>query len=181
MKIWAALSDAFRGWLNIVRGEGGWQQHFSLTFAGLATALVIFVFFALLSIAVAAIGINTPTLAGFAAGLVVQCLSILALFIGATATRRAVPTAQPLLALMVPGLYALIAYLILGTILSVFGGFALLVLWLGLGYLFYRLARMAALWSIGVSVAFAVLTMALLVGMPMTLYMLTGPVAAPAL
>ncbi|WEJ32651.1 hypothetical protein [Devosia sp. SD17-2] len=181
MKIWGALSAAFTGWMKILRGDASWQQHFAITPAGLATALVIFVFFALVSIAIAAIGINAPTLPGLAAGLVVQCLSILALLIGALVTRRAVPVEQPLLALLVPGLYGLVCYLVLGTVFSMFGGAVLLVLWLGLGYLFYRLARMAAQWSLEVSIAFAVLTMALLVGMPMTLYMLTGPVAAPAL
>lgn len=180
MKIWAALSEAFAGWMKILRGESGWQSHFALGPAGLATALVIYVFFALVSIAIASIGVNMPTLPGLAAGLVVQCLSLLALLLGALITRSAVPGRQPLLALIVPGLYALVCYLVLGTVFSMFGGFVLLILWLGLGYLFYRLARMAAQWSIGVSIAFAVLTMALLVGMPMTLYMLSGPIAAPA-
>src|SRR5690554_1232368 len=77
MKIWGALSAAFTGWMKILRGDASWQQHFAITPAGLATALVIFVFFALVSIAIAAIGINAPTLPGLAAGLVVQCLSIL--------------------------------------------------------------------------------------------------------
>lgn len=180
MKIWVALSNAFFGWLMLARGDAGWRQRFVLTHSGLVTALVLFVFFALISIALAAIGVNLPTVEGFIAGLLVQGLYIVALLVGIVGTRRAVPIAVPVLDLMVPGLYALVFYLILGTALSLLGGFALLVLWALLGFLLYRLGRMAAGWSVGVSVAFAVLTMALLVGMPMTLYMLTGPVAAPA-
>lgn len=180
MKIWAALSDAFSGWLMLARGDAGWQARFALTPAGLATALVLFVFFALLSIALASIGVNLPTMEGFFAGLLVQGLSLVALLVGVFGTRRAVPVETPVLDSMVPGVYALVFYLVLGTLLSLLGGLALLVLWALLGFLLYRLGRMAAGWSIGVSIAFAVLTMALLVGMPMTLYMLTGPVAVPA-
>lgn len=177
MKIWAALSNAFAGWLLLARGEAGWEKHFVLTAAGLATAVVLFVLFAALSIAFASIGVNLPTLEGMLAGLLVQCLSILALVLAVLGTRRAVPGDGSVLLLLVPGLYALVFYLVLGTILSLVGGFALLVLWAALGFLFYRLGRMAGQWSHGVAIAFALLTMALLVGMPMTLYMLTGPVA----
>lgn len=180
MKIWQALRSAFEGWVKILRGDAGWPTHFNLSAAGLATAIVLFLFFALLAIAFASTMVGLPTLVGVAAGLMVQALSILALLIGAIGTRRAVPTDVPLMTLMVPGIYALTAYLILGTILSPVAGIVLPVLWIGLLYLFYRLGRMAAGWNIGVSAAFAVLTVALLVGMPMTLYMLTGPVVAPS-
>ncbi|MCW5722603.1 MAG: hypothetical protein KIS86_15810 [Devosia sp.] len=180
MKIWAALSEAAQGWLLLVRGDASWRHRFALTSSGLVTALVLFVLFAVVSIAFAAIGVNLPTLEGMVAGLFVQGLSILALLIAIVGTRRAVPTEAPLLALVVPGLYALVFYLVLGTILSLLGGLALLALWAILGFALHRLGRMAGQWSLGVSIAFAVLTMALLVGMPMTLYMLTGPVAVPA-
>jgi len=179
MKIWAALSEALKGWIGIIRGEAGWERHFSLSLPGLVTALVIFVFFALLSVAIASANVGMPSLEGALAALFVQSLSILALLAGVLLTRRAVPSEAPLLRLLVPGLYALIAYLIAGTLVSLVAGVLLMALWACLAFLFFCLGRRAGNWTRGVSAGFAVLTMVLLVGMPVTLYMLLGPVAAP--
>jgi hypothetical protein len=90
-----------------------------------------------------------------------------------------VPVPVQTLGLLVPGVYALIAYLIVGTILSLIAGPVLVLLWLGLAYLLFCLGWRTEGWNIGVAAAFAVLTMVLLVGMPVTLYMVLGPVAAP--
>lgn len=179
MKIWAALSEAFKGWIAIVRGEADWARHFSISAAGLATALVLFLFFALLSIALATADVGIPSIFGLIIALIVQSLSIVALLIGILVTRKIMPGDIQLMRLMVPGLYALIAYLIAGTILSLIAGPVLVLLWIGLAFLLFCLGRQAGGWSIGVAAAFAVLTMVLLVGMPVTLYMLLGPVAAP--
>lgn len=179
MKIWAALSEASKGWTAIIRGDGDWARHFALTPASLASALVLFVFFALLSIALASANVGMPSLFGLLIALLVQSLSILALLLGILVTRRFMPGDVDLLRLLVPGVYALIAYLVMGTILSLIAGPVLVLLWLGLAFLLFCLGRQAGGWNIGVSAAFAVLTMVLLVGMPVTLYMALGPVAAP--
>lgn len=179
MKIWAALRKALAGWTGLVRGSPDWARHFSLSPAGLVTALVLFAFFALLSVALAASNVGMPDLFGALVALLVQGLSVLALVAAIFFTRKAVPGPQPFLQILVPGIYALIAYLVAGTVLSLVAGPLLMVLWAGLAALFFFLGRRAGQWSIGVSLAFAVLTMVLLVGLPMTLYMLTGPVAAP--
>lgn len=180
MKIWAALTASLAGWLAIIRGEADWQKHFALSSAGLATALVLFLFFALLSIALASANVGMPSLLGLIIAVLVQSLSILALLIGIQITRRMVPGETRLMTLLVPGLYALIAYLVLGTILSLLAGPVLVLLWAGLAFLLFCLGWRAGGWNIGVSAAFAVLTMVLLVGMPVTLYMVLGPLAAPA-
>ena len=52
------------------------------------------------------------------------------------------------------------------------------LLWLGLLYMFYRLGRAASGWTIGVSAAFAVLTVLLLVGTPIALYIMPAPTPA---
>lgn len=179
MKIWAALTAAFAGWVAIIRGEADWQKHFSISAAGLTTALVLFLFFALLSIALASASVGMPSLFGLIIAVLVQSLSILALLIGIHITRKMVPGDVPVMTLLVPGIYALIAYLVAGTILSLIAGPALVLLWIGLAFLLFCLGWRAGGWNIGVSAAFAVLTMVLLVGMPVTLYMVLGPVAAP--
>ncbi|KKB76657.1 hypothetical protein VW35_18020 [Devosia soli] len=179
MKIFAALRNAITGWVGLVRGDTDWRRFFAISSAGLTTALVLFLFFALLSIALASANVGMPSLFGLVIAVLVQSLSILALLAAIFATRRAVPTSASLFEMLVPGIYALIAYLILGTILSLIAGPVLVALWIGLAVLLFFLGRRAAEWNIGVSAAFSVLTMVLLVGLPVTLYMLLGPVAAP--
>lgn len=179
MKTFAALKEALAGWIAIIRGEADWQRHFTISAAGLTTALVLFLFFALLSIALASANVGMPSLIGLVVAVLVQSLSIVALLIGIHVTRRMVPRDVRVTTLLVPGIYALIAYLVMGTILSLIAGPVLILLWVGLAFLLFHLGWRAGGWNIGVSAAFAVLTMVLLVGMPVTLYMVLGPVAAP--
>jgi len=179
MKTFFALRNAVNGWIAIVRSDADWARHFALSAAGLTTALVLFLFFALLSIALASANVGMPSLFGLVIAVLVQGISILALLAAIFATRRSVPTEARVIDILVPGVYALIAYLIAGTILSLIAGWVLLALWLGLAVLLFFLGRRAGGWNIGVSAAFSVLTMVLLVGLPVTLYMLLGPVAAP--
>jgi hypothetical protein len=179
MKMFFALRNALAGWVAIVRGDGDWSRHFALNPAGLVTALVLFLFFALLSIALASANVGMPSLIGLLIAVLVQSLSILALLGGILATRRMVPSGGRVLDILVPGVYALIGYLVLGTFLSLIAGPVLILLWAGLAFLFFRLGQRAGGWTIGVAAAFAALTMVLLVGMPVTLYMALGPVAAP--
>lgn len=180
MKTFAALRDAVTGWIAIIRGEANWARHFSISAAGLTTALVLFLFFALLSIALASADVGMPSIFGLIIAVLVQSLSIAALLGGIFATRKMVPGAAPVMPILVPGIYALIAYLVAGTLLSFIGGPALIVLWAGLLFLLYCLGRRAGGWNMGVAAAFAVLTMVLLVGIPVTLYMVLGPMAAPS-
>lgn len=179
MKIWAALSNAFVGWVRIVRGAADWRASFSLTKAGFVTALLIFFFCAFLAIALSSTAVGMPGSVGIIMALLVQGLLLVALWLAILIIARVRKTPQPLLDLMVPGTYALIGYLIVGSLADLFGEFALVILWLGLGYLLYQLARAATSWNRGVSAAFAVLTIALLVGLPATLYMLAS-IALPA-
>lgn len=178
MKIWAALSNAVQGWIQIVRGQAGWRDHFAISKPGLVTALLIFFFFAFLAIALSSTAVGMPGSLGIIMALVVQGLLLVALLLAILIIAKVRKTPQPLLELMVPGTYALTGYLIFGSLADLFGDFALVLIWLGLGYLLYQLAVVATAWSRGVSAAFAVLTIALLVGLPATLYMLAS-VAIP--
>ncbi len=172
MKIWQILQQAFAGWLMILRGEPGWENQFRLTMPGLLTALVLFYVFAFLAIVLASFQVGVPTLGGFLDVMVVQSLWLVALLIGIFVTRNFLKSTGSALPLLIPGIYALIAYLVLGALVSIIVGILLPLLWIGLAYMFYRLGRVAGVWTIGVSAAFALLTLVLLVGLPMTLYML---------
>jgi hypothetical protein len=174
MKLWANLRDAWDGWLKILRSEAGWEAHFRLSTAGLVSALVLFYLFAFFAVMLASLQVGVPTLVGFINTMLVQSLWILALLAGILGTRYAVRTRTPVLLLLVPSLFALIAYLVLGTLVALVAGAALPILWLGLAYMLFRLGRVGGGWTLGVSAAFAVLTIVLLVGLPLTLYMLTA-------
>ncbi len=180
MKLWAALRDAGLGWIDIVRGREGWQARFGFSLGALAKALVIFFLFAFLAIAIGSTQGGMPSLPGLVANLLVQALGLVALLIGIVVTKLAVKSDAPLMELLVPGVYGLVFYLVAGSILAAISIETLAIVLLGLVFLLYSLGRAAGAWSIGVALAFAVLTVVLLVGMPLTLYMLTNPAASPS-
>lgn len=178
MNSFRALQQSVEGWIAILRGGADWRDGFRLTWAGLATGIVLFYLFAFLGVVVASFSYEVPTLTGFIATMVIQSLYLLALAIGILITRSAVKDKAALLPVLVPGVYALVYYLILGALVSLVFGPLLPVLWMGLLYMFFRLGRVGGGWTIGVSVAFAVLTVLLIVGTPIALYMMPAPVPA---
>lgn len=177
MSLWRAVERAWRGWLAILRGNQNWADHFSISVPGLVAALAIFLLSAFVSIILSALNFGVPTFDGFLGIMLVQAMGILALLFAAVTTRQAVPTPSPLLQTVVPGIFALSAYLVLGSLVSLIHGALVFGLWAGLAYMVYRLGRMAASWTRGVSAAFGCLTVVLLAALPMTLYMLMGTVA----
>ena len=160
MKSFGALQQSVEGWVSILRGEAGWQERFRLSWAGLATAVVLFYLFAFLGVVLASFSYEVPTLTEFVATMVI------------------VKDKALVLPVLIPGVYALVYYLILGALISLVFGPLLPVLWMGLLYMFFRLGRAGGGWTIGVSAAFAVLTVLLLVGTPIALYMMPAPVPA---
>lgn len=172
MKLFGALHQAVSGWIMILRGDELWREQFRFTPAGLATALVLFYLFAFLAVVLASLEVGVPTLQGFGDIMVIQSLGLLALVIGIFGTRYAVRDKGPVLPLLVPGIYALVFYLALGALTALVAAFMLPLFWLALVWLLFRLGRLAGGWTIGVSAAFAVLTVVLLVGTPISLYML---------
>ncbi|WIJ24866.1 hypothetical protein [Devosia sp. RR2S18] len=179
MKLWAALASAARGWLLILRGEEGWRAYFSLTAAGLTTALAIFAFAAFLAVGFASMSIGMPSLPGVIMAMLVLAIPIAALFFALQLTRSMLKRDEPLLPVLVPGVYALTAFLLVEGFLAMFGPVVMLS-WLALGYFLFRLTRLARGWSVGVAAAFAVLTVVLLVAMRLGLYMLSSALPAPS-
>jgi hypothetical protein len=179
MKLWAALRDAFLGWVDIVRLRPGWENRFAFSYGALAKALVIFFLFAFLAIAMGSVQVGMPSLNGLVTNLLVQAMGLLALLLGVVVTRLAVKSDVPMLRVLVPGIYGMMLYLIAGSILAAVSTETVPLVLLGLVFMLYSLGRAAGLWSIGVSIAFAVLTIVLLVGMPLTLYMLTYSSGSP--
>lgn len=177
MKLWTNLRNAVTGWIMIVRGEAGWREHFTISAAGLATALFIFAFVAFLAVAVASMDIGMPNIIGVLIAMFVLALPVTALVVTLLGTRIALKGSEPVLPVLVPGVYALTAFLLAEGLLAMIGGPVVMLAWIGQGYLLYRLARMATSWSVGVAAAFAVLSVVLLVALRLGLYMLSNAAA----
>ena len=178
MKVWATIRDAFIGWRQILLGQTGWERYFRLTMPGLVAALALFYLVAF--VAILATALDAVTLEGFVNIILVQSLWLVAVLIGIYATRHFLRGAVPVLPLLIPAVYALIAYFVLGSIVSLISGALLPILWLVLTYMLFRLGRAAGQWSVGVSAAFGALIVLLLVALPMTLYMLLSAAAPVA-
>jgi hypothetical protein len=179
MKIWAALRNAGIGWTKLLRSEDGWRDHFALTRAGLATALVIFIFTTFLVVAITSISIGLPSLIGVVAAMFVLALPLTSLVVVLLGTRMTLKSDDPVLDVMVPASYALTAFLIAEGVLAMIGGPVVMLAWLGLAYMLYQLARSATTWNVAISAGFAVLTVMLLVAMRLALYMLSTAAASP--
>lgn len=179
MRILRAISGALAGWRAILLGEADWARHFLMTGAGLATALVLYFLVAFL-VLLAGAGGSVLSVANAATGLLFFSLYVGALAVSVYATKAMVGWRRPVLDLLVPGIYAMIAFLIAGTLVAPLGPAVGLIVLFAMALLIFRLGQIAGGWSIGISAAFAVLTAVLLVAIPVTLYMLArSPTAAP--
>lgn len=143
MKLWAALRDAWLGWVDIVRLRPGWQDRFGFSFGALAKALVIFFLFAFLAIAMGSVQGGMPSLPGLLANLLVQSLGLVALLIGIVVTKLAVKSEVPLRRVLVPGIYGMVFYLVAGSVLAAISIETVPIVLLGLVFLLYSLGRAA--------------------------------------
>ncbi|MCS6758873.1 MAG: hypothetical protein MO852_07500 [Candidatus Devosia euplotis] len=171
MKLWTTLNRAIVGWQMIVRGHPGWLSQFTISLAGLATALFIFAFVAFLAVTATSMSIGMPGGFDVLSAMVVLALPIISLLATVLLTRRFINSQAPVLPVFVPGIYAITAFLLLEGLLALIGGPIVMLAWFGAGYLLFRLARVALGWSIGIAIGFAVLTVVLLAAMRLTLYM----------
>ena len=174
MILWRSLSNAFAGWLLILRSDPSWREQFRLTWPGLFTSLVIFLFMAFLAIAMASTYQGMP--GGFAIldALLAQCLWIAAVLIAVRLTAFAIKSDVATLDLLIPAIYLLVFYLAVGSVLNLAAPLAVLLLTLLLLWPFYQLGRVVAGWPAANAAIFAVMTLVLLVGMPQALYMLSN-------
>lgn len=174
MKLWAALSNAGAGWRMIATGEAGWQDRFALTAPGLVTALIVFMLATFLGVAIASFTVGLPSLFGIAAAMLALALPLVSLILVLHGTRMALGSTGPVRNMMVPAVYALAVFVLVEGVLAMVAGPLVMLAWLGLAWLLYRLARTASGWNVAISGGFAVLTVVLLVAMRLGLYMLSS-------
>jgi hypothetical protein len=174
------IKNAAIGWLDMISGRPGGGERFNRSGLGLANAVGFYVFMVLFTIVVQGVSTSFPSYDQVFVGLVVNALPLVAVALVIWATLRVLRLSVPTNALLVPATYALAFILAIGMPLSLFFGNVFANAMMGaLGYMLYRAARDIARLGIGVSIAFAVLAIAVLVALPIGLYMVTTP-AIPA-
>lgn len=180
MKLWSVLSRAAIGWMMLLRGEEGWREQFRLSAAGFATALAIFGCVIFLIVMTIAIGTDLPGIVAIIASMLALALPLVAILAALYGTHRSMRGTESLLPVLVPGTYALTAFILVeGVLAIVFAGPLVMLSWLALGYLLYRLARAATGWPTSLALGFAVLSILLLVVMRQALYMLSSIAGPP--
>lgn len=179
MRPFAELRDAFIGWLDLIgRRHDAAESRFDVSPNGLVTMLLwYFGAVILTSVIQSLVSFGAlPGVSDLAAALALNAVPMLTIAMAIFATARTLHPAVGFAGLFVPAGYALVLLLVIGLPLSFFVGSALAPALQGLlGYMLFRLARDLGKFSIGISVAFAILTVVLLVAIPIGLYMLLVP------
>ena len=172
MNALADLTASFRGWAEILVGKPGAGDNFRTDRAGVVIASLTLLIAILLSVAAQSAVVGVPTLAQLVFGLIGQAITVGLLAFAMGRTLRFLRLNVGLNTLLVPVLYALSYMFVVSIPLTLIGPNAALIAVFGLGYLIYRAGRQLAGMKLGISVAFAVLCVIVLVVVPNALYML---------
>lgn len=178
MNLLAELRNAVLGWLDLLGGRADAAGRFNPTRAGFATMLGVYFVLVLVTriIQVALLFGGVPRVEDLLVTLVVNALPLGAILLVIYLTVTFLRPAAGMLGLMVPAGYALSLILAIGLPLSLVGGNMFSAAMQGvLGYMLFRLARDVGKFGIGVSLAFAIFIVVLLVAIPIGLYMLIQP------
>jgi hypothetical protein len=169
------LKNAAIGWLDLIAAKPSGAERFNMTRAGLINALAFYFILVLFTRIVQSVSLqgNFPRYDDIFVALVLNALPLLAIFLVSFVTVQVLKSAVGILGFLVPSTYALVFLLLIGLPLSLFAGSTFSTALQGiLGYMLYRLARDIGKFNIGISIAFAVLSIVLLVAVPVALYML---------
>lgn len=174
------VKQAALGWLDLIAGRPSGAERFDASPRGLVHAAAFYFLMVLLTIAVLGLASTLPSYPQLFVSVVVNALPLLAVALVIALTTRLLRPGVPVVAMLVPATYAMAFLLLVGLPLSlVFGDLFANAMLGALGYLLYREARDIAHLNMGISIAFAVLTVAVLVALPIGLYMVSTP-AIPA-
>lgn len=170
--------NAVRGWVALTLGRPGWREQFVLTRDGLIVAVCFYFGAVLCGILFQSLVIGVPNILELLASLGIHALPLLGMVASILVTIAALRIRRPAIDMLVPGVHAMTFLLILGLLVSLLiPGIATLLLGL-MGYMLFRAGRNVLGLGLGPALAFAALTIVLLVALPTGLYMLMGPGAA---
>jgi hypothetical protein len=167
--------NAGAGWWALALWRPGWQGKFVTTRRGFLVALGFY--FAIVAIAILVQGIfaGVPSIPELLFGLVFNGLPLLAALFALWGTIVFLGIKVPQMSAMVPVTYAMTFFLLAGIVIASLIPAAAFVLLAILAYLLYRAGREILGISVVFALAYAALSIVLLVALPMSLYMLFAP------
>lgn len=178
MNLVGSVQSAISGWFDIFAGRPGWRDRFDFNAVGLVGALVVYGFVALASIFAGAVyGLPSPL--QLIAKLLLMALPLVAVTIAVFATRAMLGLTADPLEMIIPAIYIFAVYVLIASAFSFIGPVLNPILLVLAGVVMFRQARVVANLSVTISVAFALLTVVLLVALPASLYMLMAPGNGP--
>lgn len=172
------IKNAAIGWLDLLGARPGAASRFNATRGGLLTMIGTYLVLVVVTRIIQTVAIfgSLPGIADLLVTLVINSLPLLAIYVVLYVTVLLLKPAAGLLGMLVPAGYALSLILAIGLPLSIIGGGIFSAAMQGIfGYMLYRLGRDIGKFPIGISAAFAILTVVLLVAIPIGLYMLIQP------
>lgn len=176
----ADLTNSIRGWGEVVAGKPGAIANFRLRGSGPVIAFGWLLVAILLSVAVqsAAIGVmpSTPQLL---LGLFGQAVTVAVLGVATAQTLHFLKLDVPLNTLFIPMVYALAYMFVVSVPLTLFGQVTGLLAIIGVAVLISRGAVVLAGMRTGVSIAFAIVCVIVLVVVPNALYILFLQIPSP--
>lgn len=174
------LTLSFRGWAEIFAGKPSAGANFRTDVAGLAAAAAALLVAVLLSLAAQSVVIGMPGWPQIAFGLLGQAITVALLGVVVAQTLKFLQVRVVPNALLVPVLYALAYVFVLSIPLTLIGPNAALIAIFGLALMIWRAGTVLAGMRNGVSIAFAMLCVIVLVVVPNALYMLSALVPTPS-
>ena len=167
--------DAGVGWFALIARQPGWRERFVLTREGLFAALGGYFAIVVVAILVQGIFAGVPSIVDLAVGIAVNGLPLVGTTVALWVTILTLRLKTPIIEMLVPVVHALTFVLIAGVILAFTGGPLATALLGMLGYMLYRAGREILGLNIALAIAYAALSIVMLVALPMSLYMLMAP------
>jgi hypothetical protein len=168
-ELWRAII----GWLDLLTARAGAGEKFNLTGLGLVNATGFYFAVVMLLIAVESSLSGFPGWTTVLLSLLVNAVRLGTIWLVIWITARALKA--PGVAMAVPSTYAMAFILALSLPLAYLAGPNVLTATLGvIGFMLFRVAREIGKLRIGISAAFAILSIAALVAVRVGLYMLTS-------
>lgn len=174
MSAFEEIAQAVFGWRDLLQRQKGWHTRFRLDAGGLRSALTLFAAASVLNVLLQMLLARQFTVLQVLVNLALNVAPVAGLIVAVWGTLFALQRLEALFAVMVPAVWALAFAMIAGLLLTLLPLPSGVLLVVGLGYLYYRLGRMACGFSFGVGLSFAFVSVLLLVAVPLTLYMLVA-------
>jgi hypothetical protein len=177
------VNDLTRAWTGLAligAGRPGARAQFDATGMGLLVATGWFVLALLLGAAAQSIAVGLPRLDQLLAGLGIQAVTLLVLFVATRMSLRFLKLDTPALVLFVPTVYILGLMQVIAIPLILLGPNAQVLAILAAALMIGRGGKVLAGMSTGTSLAFALASLMVLVLVPVALYMLFVQFPSPA-